>query len=160
MSDLKALMQHIPQRGKLEWIGIRPAKKAELNEVEAASINVNEGLLGDHYSGQSGKRHVTLIQREHLDVVASILGQSKVDPGLLRRNLVVSGINLLSLLDQKVKIGEHVELEITGRCHPCSRMEENLGSGGYSAMRGHGGVTARVINGGEIQLQDSVIHSK
>lgn len=121
-------------------------------QVEAV---VGRGLVGDHRADRdrktSGKRQVTLVQAEHLPVVASLTGRREVDPALLRRNLVVAGINLLSLKGHRFRIGD-VELVGTGECHPCSRMEENLGEGGYQAMRGHGGLTASVVNGGTIEV--------
>ncbi|MFP6763287.1 MAG: MOSC domain-containing protein, partial [Planctomycetaceae bacterium] len=93
---------------------------------------------------------------EHLPAVAAILGhEQSADPVMLRRNIVVSGISLLALKDQQFRIGEAV-LEGTGPAAPCSRMEENLGPGGYNAMRGHGGITARVIAGGVLSVGTSV----
>ena len=87
--------------------------------------------------------------------MARILGKSEIPPELLRRNIVVSGINLLALKHQQFQVGE-VLLETTGICAPCSRMEENLGAGGYSSMRGHGGITAKIIQGGQIKIGDVV----
>ena len=98
---------------------------------------------------------MTLIQREHLNAVAHMLRLDTIEPALTRRNLVVAGINLLALKDQRFAIGE-VVLEGTGLCEPCSRMEANLGSGGYNAMRGHGGITARVLAGGIVRIGDVV----
>jgi MOSC domain-containing protein YiiM len=114
---------------------------------------VDEGLRGDRYRS-SGKRQVTLIQAEHLPVMASLLGVP-VEPEMLRRNLVVSGINLLALKGARFRIGEAL-LEGSGPCEPCSRMEAALGPGGYNTMRGHGGITARVIEGGWIRVGDAV----
>ena len=98
---------------------------------------------------------ITLIQKEHIDAVAAILRLDGIDPALLRRNIVVSGINLVALKQNEFRVGE-VVLFGTGNCPPCSRMEENLGMGGYNAMRGHGGITAKVIAGGTIFLGDKV----
>ena len=155
-TSVKELLENIPQTGKLEWIGIRPGKKQELIKLGSSYLERGSGLEGDRFRGSiSGKRQVTLIQQEHLKVIAEILGKSEIDPGLTRRNLVVSRINLLSLKNQTFQIGKTV-LQTSGICDPCSRMEENLGSGGYNAMRGHGGITAKVIEAGEIYIGDLV----
>jgi len=74
----------------------------------------------------------------------------------MRRNLVVSGINIASLKDKHFRLGS-TELAGTGFCHPCSRMEENLGRGGYNAVRGHGGITAKVIQGGRVNKGDLLV---
>ncbi len=152
---IKELFDTLPQVGRVAWIGIRPERRVDLEEVASVEANTESGLVGDHYHGSSGKRQVTLIQGEHLDGMASMLGKKEIDPLLLRRNIVVRGINLLALKDQNFRIGEAV-LETTGLCHPCSRMEENLGEGGYNAVRGHGGITARVLQNGTIRVGDEV----
>ncbi len=150
---MKDLLRIIPQKGKVEWIGIRSKKKEELSVVESVKIERGTGLEGDHFKGSSyGKRQVTLIQQKHLNAVSSILRKKRIDPKLTRRNIIVSGINLLSLKHHQFRIGD-VTVETTGICAPCSRMEENLGAGDYNAMRGHGGITATVIQEGEIKFR-------
>ena len=154
---LHDLLKTVPQTGRLDWIGLASEPKSPIQSVETVEVVIGEGLVGDHHSTRKpgGKRQVTLIQAEHLPVVAAMTQLDEVTPDLLRRNLVVSGINLLSLKKQKFQIGD-VILEGTGPCEPCSLMEKNLGEGGYQAMRGHGGITTRVISGGTISVGDSV----
>lgn len=152
---LKELINTMPQAGKVEWIGVRPKYKAPLESVEQVLVSIENGLEGDHYNKSNGKRQVTLIQAEHLQAVAHILQLDHINPILTRRNIVVSGINLQAFADRRFQLGG-VLLEMTGMCHPCSRMEENLGPGAYNAMRGHGGITAKVIHGGTIRIGDVV----
>ena len=153
---IKELINSLPQVGRLEWIGVRRQRREPLESLEEVGVSVDGGLEGDHFKSKfSKKRQVTLIQKEHLEAVAAILGGREISPSLTRRNLVVSGLNLFSVRDRKFSIGE-VVFEGTGYCHPCSRMEENLGPGGYNAMRGHGGLTAMVVSGGVIRVGDEV----
>lgn len=157
-STIAQLLATLPQVGRLEWVGQRPARRAALLAVPEAEVLTDSRLAGDHASPKpGGKRQLTLIQHEHLAAVAGFLGLAEpVAPGRLRRNLVVSGLNLLALKGQRIQIGDEVVLDITGECYPCSRMEEELGPGGYNAMRGHGGLTAHIAQGGTIRVGDAV----
>lgn len=153
---IKELLDTVPQHGRLAWIGLRPARRAPMQAAENVAAEVGRGLIGDYYAENPGsKRQVTLIQAEHLPVIAALSGHAVVPPEWLRRNLVVAGINLLALKDRRFRIGT-VLIEGTGLCQPCSHMETVLGPGGYNAMRGHGGITARVLHGGRLQLGDVV----
>lgn len=157
MKTIEEYKSTLPQVGRLDWIGAAPGRRKPLVELPEADLEVGTGIAGEHHAtGGQSKREVTLIQAEHLPVVASLVHRESVEPGLLRRNLVVSGINLLALKDRKFRIGDCV-LEGSGLCVPCSLMEEQLGPGGYNAMRGHGGITAIVIKAGKIRVGDSIV---
>lgn len=154
-SALGQLMARFPRAGSVEFIGVRPARGAPVQAVDAVQAVAGRGLTGDRYAGGGGKRGVTLIQAEHLPVIAALAGLARVEPATVRRNLVVSGIPLIALKGALFRIGD-VLLEGTGPCDPCSKMEAALGEGGYNAMRGHGGLCARIVEGGVIRLGDAV----
>ncbi|WP_250494159.1 MOSC domain-containing protein [Caballeronia sp. GAWG1-1] len=155
-SPLARLMLAPVLPGGIVWIGLRTARRAPMQQVESTTALTGGGLDGDHYSRKQGNRQVTLIQLESMRAIASHLGRDEVSPFDLRRNIVTSGINLHALKDRRFRIGDAV-LEASGECHPCSRMEETFGVGGYNAVRGFGGITARVIEGGAIALGDAIV---
>ncbi|MEO0620810.1 MAG: MOSC domain-containing protein [Pseudomonadota bacterium] len=151
-TPLGALIARHAGHGEVMWIGLRPARRAPVIAVSEARV-LDTGLEGDH--ARPGKRAVTLVQAEHLPVIAALAHIEAPAYGLLRRNIAVAGINLVGLRGRQVRVGTAI-LEVTGPCAPCSRMEEALGPGGYTAMRGHGGVTAAVISPGKIGVGDTV----
>lgn len=155
-SMLGKLMSQLPRSGRVEWIGLRPARAAPMVAVPDAVAVAGKGLRGDRYAGSNGKRGVTLIQFEHLGVVAALSGHENIAPALLRRNVVVSGLPLVALKGRRFRIGE-VLLEGTDECDPCSQMETALGPGGYNAMRGHGGLCARILEGGLLRIGDALV---
>lgn len=154
-SPLQQIIDTLPQAGRVEWIGVRPERRAPVQAIIEVEVTLENGLSGDHYGKNGGKRQVTLIQAEHLTAAASFLQRVNIDPGDTRRNIMVSGINLLAFKDRQFEIGD-VVLEMTGICHPCTRFEETLGAGAYNAMRGHSGINAKVIKSGTIRVGDVV----
>ena len=169
VSMLRELTARFATAGRVEAIILRPGRDEIALSVAEAVALPGAGLQGDRRSahtrapgGAGSKRELTLIQAEHLVSLAGWVGVDRIDPRPLRRNLVVSGLNLLSmrspLSDRALiwRIGADVLIEVTGPCDPCSRMEQALGPGGYNAMRGVGGVTARILRGGRIKVGDAV----
>jgi MOSC domain-containing protein YiiM len=167
MKSLAELRAPPMPAGRVEAIIVRgksrePARPIA-GTVALAGIGLSDDRLGQRACPEPGRRdvaelstrQVTLIQREHLAVIAKLARVAGVDPIGLRRNLVVSGINLLALKNARLRVGAAL-LEIVGPCQPCSRMEEAIGPGGYAAMRGRGGVTARILEGGAIRVGDEV----
>ncbi|KRB06836.1 MOSC domain-containing protein [Lysobacter sp. Root690] len=155
-SALGKLMATLPRPGRVEWIGVRPARAVRMQALDEVVAQAGAGLAGDRYKGGSGKRGVTLIQAEHLPVIAALSGHESLEPALLRRNIVISGLPLLALKDRRFRLGDAL-LEWTESCDPCSMMEAALGPGGFNAMRGHGGLCARILEGGTIRLGDALV---
>lgn len=151
-------LDDLPQ-GQLEWIGVRPARKEPMQVLDQVEALEGLGLQGDRrcQSTPGSARQVTIISVEYIRIISQLLKLDTIDPGLLRRNLVVSGINLTALRHQRFSIGG-VIIEATAQCHPCVRMNAVLGKHGVAAMLGHGGLCAQVIQGGTIKLGDSVQH--
>lgn len=155
-SQLGRLLAAPMRPGRLEWIGVRPGRKLPTEDLHEGRLVAGHGIKGDRYrTNRNGSRQVTLIAVEDIAAIAAFLGLPSITPDLLRRNLATRGINLLALKDRRFRIGEAL-LECTGDCAPCSRMEEIFGPGGYNAVRGHGGITARILEGGTVRIGDAV----
>ena len=163
---LRALTAEFPRPGNLDAIWVRSKRRGAMHALNEAQAEIGRGVLGDHRSASlrlqpaQRTREITLIQAEHIPLMAQWVGKAQLDAGLLRRNLVISGLNLLSMrspfADARLvwQMGDEVLLQITGPCDPCSRMETLLGPGGYNAMRGHGGLTAMLLRGGRLKVGD------
>ncbi len=158
MTSTRALVDTVVAAGTVTAIVVRPGRRDPAHTLDHTRALVGRGLADDRHAARSrprSPRQVTLLQAEHLPVIAALAGADHVDPVDLRRNLVVAGLNLLSAKERRLQVGDAV-LEVTGPCHPCSRMEEALGPGGFQAMRGHGGMNARVVVAGDIAVGDRV----
>ncbi len=142
---------------------MRPARDKAMLAVDVAEISLGRGVTGDRYGkaavktgGKSGKREVSLIAAEAIAILAGRLAISDARDlyAKTRRNLVLQGVDLTALIGKRFFVGE-IELEGTGECEPCVRMNLAFGAGGFAAMQGLGGLTARVIRPGLLHIGDA-----
>lgn len=157
MKPLSERLKLVPGVGRVTWLGVRPEHGAPMQPRTSVELITELGVNGDVAArGKPGhNRQVTLLQAEHLAVLAALTGAEAVRPEQLRRNLVVAGINLIALGRLRFAVGDAI-LVGTGNCAPCQKLDETLGIGGFQAARGHGGITARVERGAIIELGASV----
>jgi MOSC domain-containing protein YiiM len=142
--------------GRVVWIGLRPARRRVPVIVTEAQAVAGRGLVGDRGEVRPSRvRQVTLIDAAAISAAAARLGLATIDPALLRRNVVVEGVDFVAARGQRLRVGE-VLLAITGPCDPCARMEEALGEGGFEALRDRGGLTATVLEGGILRIDSPV----
>lgn len=165
---LRDLTRQFASQGRIETIILRSTRGEPAMLVDEARAEPGRGLIGDRRANavrsgkQSTKRELTLFQAEHLPLVANWCGIAELQPSRLRRNLVVSGLNLIAMRSPFADVvlewlvGDEVIIQITGPCNPCSKMAAELGLGSYNALRGHGGMTARIVAGGLVRVGDIV----
>ncbi|MDB5254022.1 MAG: hypothetical protein JWL80_88 [Parcubacteria group bacterium] len=124
----------------------------------------NQGLVGDRYAsgagsfnkGKGGKRQITLINGLFLEGS----GYEAIDT---RRNIVVTGTELMDLLGRgEFQIGEAI-MRAVRYCDPCTRpnqlaKEKLAGLPLFrDAFHDRGGIIAEVIRDGLIKLKDLLV---
>lgn len=146
--------------GRLVGIAVRPAYRAPMQTLERAHICVGAGVAGDYKGAKHPRRGVTVLAREAWEAALADLDAHTDGDALAwtarRANLLVEGVDLPRAVGGVVRIGAAV-LEVTYPTTPCKRMDEarpGLLRALYPDWRG--GITCRVVEGGEVALGDAV----
>jgi len=117
--------------------------------VPTATLITGVGLEGDKHAVAVSDRQVLLADKEALDAVG-------VEPGTIKENLTVEGINVMELpVGSRLHLGASAVLEITRICEPCFRMDE-IRQGLRQELEGRRGMVSRVVQGGSIRVGDSI----
>ena len=133
--------------------------------LSRAQAIAGRGLAGDRYergigkfSGRfevvAGARQVSLVDAMAIAECNARLG-SQLRACQLRRNLIISGLDLNALHGAVLGIGE-VRLRITGGCPPCGYLSRLLGVDARLGLQHIGGARAAVIEGGLLNVGASV----
>lgn len=139
--------------GRLEAIATKAGKRAPMVQADRANVSIATGVEGD-FRGNQKARQVTVLFAE--DWAAAVAGLDPAAPWTVRRaTLLLAGVRNPQRAGDVLAVGD-VRLVVTGETQPCVRMDGQM-PGLRDALRPHwrGGVTARVIAGGEISVGDS-----
>ncbi len=138
--------------GKIIAVCMSPEKGTAKQNVHQARVVENHGLEGDAHAG-TWHRQVSLLSHESIEQFKAEGAQ--VTEGAFGENLIVSGIDLLSLpVGTKLQCGSIV-LQITQigkECHHGCAIFQQMGR----CIMPHEGVFARVLQGGEIHEDDEI----
>jgi MOSC domain-containing protein YiiM len=148
-------------KGVVEGIFIASKGSAAMERVEEVRTIEGCGIEGDRYCEGTGfwtpygdVCEVTLIESEDLDYIENEIG-IRVKNGEHRRNIITSGIRLGDLRRKKFRIGESV-LEYDRPRPPCRHVQDLSEPGMTRALKGRGGICARVVEAGTIRARDAI----
>jgi MOSC domain-containing protein YiiM len=127
---------------------LKTAHDRPMRDVPQVDAVAGKGLAGDVSLGRSS-RQILLVDQ-------ATLAEFGLQPGQIRENITLTGLDLPGLPQgARIRIGE-VTLEVSGDCTPCDRLEA-IRPGLREAIRGRRGMLARVHTGGTIHVSDPVI---
>jgi len=141
--------------GKIIAIATRKKTKAEMDEHSSATISFENGVGQDSRGKKRNNRQITIMTSENWHSSCKELG--RIIPWTTRRaNILIEGVELKGLTGCKLKIGTAL-VEITGELEPCNRMDQQFeGLTEILSEDWRGGVTCKLIEEGEIHLNDEV----
>jgi MOSC domain-containing protein YiiM len=154
----------ISMTGCVTSLHLHPRQPGDpLQSVESFELVAGKGISGNgryfgrtsRTTGHPSRRQVSLIEREQISEHAAALGLETIPPGSVRSNIETSGIDLISLLGQRVAIGEAI-LHFYEPRTPCSKMDAICQ--GLRELMEHNsqGMMAEVIQSGRVKIGDSV----
>ena len=148
-------------KGVIEGIFVAGEGSAAMERVEGVRTIEGCGIAGDRYCEGTGfwTRYgdvceVTLISSEDLQHIEWELGIS-VGNGEHRRNIITRGVSLGDLRGKRFRIGETV-LEYDRPRPPCRHVQDLTEPGMTRALKGRGGICARVVRAGSIRAHDAI----
>lgn len=125
-----------------------PGHRQPMKELEQVRAMAHRGIEGCKHARPQSSRQVLVVDLETL----ADLG---LEPGMIKENVTVSGLEVTPLPPgTELKVGE-AELRVTAVCEPCFRMDE-IRRGLRQDLEGRRGILCRVTKEGKIARGDRV----
>ena len=122
-------------------------------EVLEAECVAGRGIRGDRFFDykENYQGQITFFSAEVFDDVCRQTSAGGKSPGVARRNVVTSGVDLNSLAGKKFDV-QGITFEGVGECRPCHWMDEAIAPGAEKLLQGRGGLRARILTDGRLHV--------
>lgn len=131
----------------------RPPGNHPLLEVAEVQCVAGQGIRGDRFFGfqPDYKGQITFFAFETYLTLCQQLGIQNRHPGVFRRNVITGGIDLNALVGQVFEL-QGIRFQGVSECSPCYWMNQAFGPGAENALRGRGGLRARILSNGTLRV--------
>jgi MOSC domain-containing protein YiiM len=132
----------------------QPAGMAPVIEVDEIECVEGAGIRGDRFFNYKPdyKGQVTFFAIETYERLCQQLQVTRADPSVFRRNIITRGVDLNALIGQEFTV-QNVRFLGTQESAPCYWMEQAFAPGAEAALKGHGGLRAKVLSSGKIRRE-------
>ena len=134
----------------------QPPGTSPLIERERIECVAGKGLLGDRYfdHAEDYKGQITFFSAEVFEQLCAHFNIREKPAGILRRNVIVSGIDLLSLIGCDFEV-QGVQFRGTQHCAPCEWMDVAFAPGAKEFLKDNAGLRAKILSDGELRVGDA-----
>ena len=130
----------------------QPPGEFPVHEVLEVDCVAGRGIQGDRFFDfkENYKGQITFFEQEVFDALCAELNLPGKSPGLTRRNVIVAGVELNSLVGTEFEIQGVRFRGMTG-CAPCYWMDQALAPGAEKFLQNRGGLRAQILSSGKLR---------
>lgn len=131
----------------------QPAGQAAMIELPEVECIAGKGLVGDRFFGfkEDYKGQVTFFEHEEYERLCERFGRHGVPPSVFRRNVITRGVDLNALIGSEFEV-QGIRFLGTQESAPCYWMNQAFAEGAEEAMKGHGGLRAKILTNGFLRV--------
>jgi MOSC domain-containing protein YiiM len=129
----------------------KPAGVDAAVEVNTIHCVTGRGIEGDRFFDYKPdyKGQITFFSWEDYEATKRQFGVPALSAGAFRRNVLISGIDVLDLVGCRFEV-QGVVFEGTGEAKPCYWMDRAVAPGAEAWLNGRGGLRAKILSDGRL----------
>jgi MOSC domain-containing protein YiiM len=123
-------------------------------EVRQAQCVAGRGIEGDRFFDhkENYKGQITFFAEEVYNDLCAHFNLWSKQPSVFRRNVITRGCRLEEWIGKEFEI-QGVRFQGTESCAPCHWMDQAFCAGAEQAMKGRGGLRAKILTSGTLRVE-------